>query len=380
MRDRALQLHAGREQPLDDHVVQVPGDPFPVPEDREQLSFLLRPDTLQGERGVPGEGRQLYRVLLQELPAGGPGHDQHAVQSPRTRQRDGHRRAVRHRAGPVDGRAKIGHVSELLPSEVGGRRGIHGHELADECAAGRVGAVSDLDRVLGVVLVVQHHQDEFGVGDLTGPAGDELQRLGALDRAQQNTGDLSGRGEPALPALDELVQPGVVDGDTGCGGQGHHDLLVVVTELGGVLFLGQVQIAEDLVAGTNRDTEEAVHRWVVRWEPVRVGMLVDVRQPDRAWLGDQQTQHTAAVWQIPDPRVGGRVDAVSDEVGQIGAVGADHAERTVPGVGQGARGFDDTLQGAAQAEVRADADDRVEERPQPFPAGHHLADSVEHFL
>jgi hypothetical protein len=312
MRDRALQLHAGREQPLDDHVVQVPGDPFPVPEDREQLSFLLRPDTLQGERGVPGEGRQLYRVLLQELPAGGPGHDQHAVQSSRGR--------------------------------------------------------------------VQHHQDEFGVGDLTGPAGDELQRLGALDRAQQNTGDLSGRGEPALPALDELVQPGVVDGDTGCGGQGHHDLLVVVTELGGVLFLGQVQIAEDLVAGTNRDTEKAVHRWVVRWEPVRVGMLVDVRQPDRAWVGDQQTQHTTAVWQIPDARVGGRVDAVSDEVGQIGAVGADHAERTVPGVGQGARGFDDTLQGAAQAEVRADADDRVEERPQPFPAGHHLADSVEHFL
>jgi hypothetical protein len=38
------------------------------------------------------------------------------------------------------------------------------------------------------------------------------------------------------------------------------------------------------------------------------------------------------------------------------------------------------LQGAAQIEVGADADDRVEQGAQPLPAGHHLADPVEHLL
>jgi hypothetical protein len=105
----------------------------------------------------------------------------------------------------------------------------------------------------------------------------------------------------------------------------------------------------------------------------------DVRHPHRLRVGDQQTEHAAAVRQVADRLVRLRIDAVGDEVGQQ-AVRADHAERAVTGPGQGAGGLDDPLQGAAQVELRADADHRVEQGAQPFPAGHHLTDPVEHLL
>ena len=73
------------------------------------------------------------------------------------------------------------------------------------------------------------------------------------------------------------------------------------------------------------------------------------------------------------------VDAVGDELGQP-PVGAEHAERAVSGADQLAGRLHDALQGAAQVEVGADADHRVQQRPQPLPAGHHLADPVEQLL
>jgi hypothetical protein len=164
------------------------------------------------------------------------------------------------------------------------------------------------------------------------------------------------------------------------GGERHHDLLVVVAELGGAQLLGQVQVAEDLVADAHGDAEEAVHRRMVRREPVRVGVFANVRKPDRVRIGDQEPQHAAAVRQVADLGVGRGVDAVGDEVDQLGAIGADHAQRAVSRAAQRARRLDDALQRAAQVEVGADADDRVQQGPQPFPAGHDLADPVEHLL
>jgi hypothetical protein len=76
--------------------------------------------------------------------------------------------------------------------------------------------------------------------------------------------------------LGEGVEAGVVDGDAGRGGEGDHDFFVVVAEFGGALFFGEVEVAEDLVAGADRDAEEAVHRRVVRWEAVGGGVFTDV--------------------------------------------------------------------------------------------------------
>ncbi|GAB3846333.1 hypothetical protein GCM10029963_25910 [Micromonospora andamanensis] len=70
---------------------------------------------------------------------------------------------------------------------------------------------------------------------------------------------------------------------------------------------------------------------------------------------------------------------MGDEVVQH-PIGTDHAERAVAGAGQVAGCLHDAPQGAAQIQVGADADDRVEQCPQPFPAGDHLADAIQHLL
>ena len=88
-------------------------------------------------------------------------------------------------------------------------------------------------------------------------------------------------------------------------------------------------------------------------------------------------EHAAPVRQVADRGVQLRIDAVGDEVGQL-PVRPDDAERAVAGADQLAGRRDDPLQRAAQVEVGADADHRVEQGPQPFAAGHHLADAVEH--
>ncbi|GAA3337127.1 hypothetical protein GCM10020358_12240 [Amorphoplanes nipponensis] len=108
-------------------------------------------------------------------------------------------------------------------------------------------------------------------------------------------------------------------------------------------------------------------------------MLGDVRHAYRVRVGDEQAEDAAAVREIADPGVRGGVDAVRDEVGEL-HVGPDDAERAVAGAGQRARGLDDALQRAAQVEVGADADDRVQQGAQPLPAGDDLPDPDQHLL
>ena len=63
--------------------------------------------------------------------------------------------------------------------------------------------------------------------------------------------------EPLLAAPDVLVQPGVLDRDGGGRGERDHDVLV----LGGepARLVGQVEVADDGVADSDRDAEEAAH-------------------------------------------------------------------------------------------------------------------------
>ena len=295
-------------------------------------------------------------------------------------QRRDQRRAVGDRRRPRRGRGEV--IDDGRPAggdRVGERGGRRPGSTAPTSGGALVGRVDDLDRVGLRVLVVEQHQRELGLGDLPGAPGDQRERVGAPDLAEQHRGDLRGGGQPALAAVRQRVEPGVLDRDAGRGREGHRDLLVVVGELLGADLLGQIEVAEDLVAGADRHAEEAVHRRVVRREAVRPGVLGDVRHAQRARIFDQQAEHAAAVRQVTDLGVQLRVDAVRDELGEQ-LIGADHAERAVAGADHVAGGDDDPLQRAAQVQVRADADDGVEQCAEPFPAGHDFADPVEHLL
>ena len=102
------------------------------------------------------------------------------------------------------------------------------------------------------------------------------------------------------------VQTGVLDGDAGGAGQGDHELLVDVAEHLGRCLVGQVQVAEDLVADPHGHAEERPHRRVVRREPVRVGMLLQVGETDRLRVDDEQPEDAVALGQVADRPVRAR--------------------------------------------------------------------------
>ena len=54
----ALQRHAGGVEPLDDQVVQIPGDPVPVLEDRQTFRIPAMLGELQADASLAGEDDQ----------------------------------------------------------------------------------------------------------------------------------------------------------------------------------------------------------------------------------------------------------------------------------------------------------------------------------
>ena len=134
-------------------------------------------------------------------------------------------------------------------------------------------------------------------------------------------------------------------------------------ELRRALLLGQVEVAEDLVADADRYTEEAAHRRVVGREPVRLRRAARCRAC-RTGRGSSMSRPSTPwpVGRSPMRAVLGVADAVRDELDQR-AVTADDAERAVAGADQPAGRHHDALQGAGSARGRVPMpDDRGEQR------------------
>ena len=78
------------------------------------------------------------------------------------------------------------------------------------------------------------------------------------------------------------------------------EALVLLAELGGPLLLGQVQVAEHPAPDPDGHAQEGPHRWVVRREPVAVGVGVEVGEPQGLRIHDQQTEDTVALGERAD--------------------------------------------------------------------------------
>ena len=99
---------------------------------------------------------------------------------------------------------------------------------------------------------------------------------------------------------DPQVKTGVLDSHAGRRRQGDYELLVDVGEdLGGCL-VGEVEVPENLLPDSDGDAEERLHRRMVRRKPVTVGMLVEVGQPDRLGVHDQQPEDAVALGEVAD--------------------------------------------------------------------------------
>ncbi len=72
------------------------------------------------------------------------------------------------------------------------------------------------------------------------------------------------------------MKSGLVDHEPGGRPQCHHDVLILVRERGPVVLVTQIQVAVDVAAHENRDTEKRLHRGVMRGEPHTVSVLGEV--------------------------------------------------------------------------------------------------------
>jgi hypothetical protein len=119
---------------------------------------------------------------------------------------------------------------------------------------------------------------------------------------QKKLGGLGHRVRPLPLALAGVEQSGVVDSHACCGGQCDKDGLVLVAELLRSLLLRHVKVAEDLVTDADRRAQEGVHRRMLGWEPVRVGVLGDVLEATRLRVADKQPQDAVPAGRVADLR------------------------------------------------------------------------------
>jgi len=161
-----------------------------------------------------------------------------------------------------------------------------------------------------------------------------------------------------------LVQSCVVDRHSRGRRQGHEHGLVFRVELLGALLLGEVQVAEDLVADPDRRAEEALHRRVVAGEAERVGVGADVADPSGPRVADQQPEHPVSPRRVSDRASLGVGDAARDELDEMLAVRRKHAQRAISGVDHVAGRGDDPRQHLGELEVGADGHDAIEQSGQ----------------
>ena len=106
--------------------------------------------------------------------------------------------------------------------------------------------------------------------------------------------------------MDLLVQAGVLDRDRGVAGEGLDERLVGRGELLPRRLVGQVQVADRAALHRHRDAEEAVHRRMVRREPIASLVEGDVGDPERAVLLDDQAEEAVTARQVGRSAPGSR--------------------------------------------------------------------------
>ena len=162
----------------------------------------------------------------------------------------------------------------------------------------------------------------------------------------------------------EPVQARVLDGDARSHGQREDQLLVVLGELLGVLLVGQVQIPVDLAVDPHGHPEERGHGGVARRDPVTVGAVCDVAQPQRFVVGDERAEDAPTRRARADGLLLLGAEAHGEELVERPPILGQHAQRPVLGVDQVAGLLDDPAQHHREVELGVEDQDRLDETPQ----------------
>ena len=169
--------------------------------------------------------------------------------------------------------------------------------------------------------------------------------------AGERVADLGQRLELLEPARRGFVEPCVLDRDRGLRGEQRDELLVLGGEIVAALLLGEVQVPVGDAAEQDRNAEERAHRRVVRREPDRATVRVQVVQPECMRVADQDAEDAATTREVADPLVRLFVDPCRQEAFQGFAGLVDHPDRRVPRACQLSAGLDDALQHSVERQL-----------------------------
>src|SRR5262249_7722334 len=111
------------------------------------------------------------------------------------------------------------------------------------------------------------------------------------------------------PPLAGLIQTRVVDCDGRPLRKHDHRPLVLSREFCSASFLGQIEIPPRGPPDYQRTPEEGLHPRVFGWEPVAVGVLTDIGEPQGPGVLDKDTEHAATMRQVPDRAICLGIDA-----------------------------------------------------------------------
>ena len=359
--------------------MQIAGDPVPVLIQRQPFGLGPARGELERDARLGRErGHHVGLGLRKRRRAVAATDGKHATDVARHAEREHHRgpnlahRAAGRRRGPLVG-GEVGRRHRLARGQhpAGQRLAGQQHQPADRVGPVTIGVG---DREPASSLVGQREHGEVGTGKLACLPGDAGQHLARRRAGQQPGGDLSTGRDPALLTAGRLVQPGVLHRHAGRGAQRDQDGLVILGEPAATALIGQVQVAEHLVADPHRHAEKAAHRRVPVREARRCRVRGDVGQAQRARIVNQQAEQAAAFRPVIDRRDLVLAQAHRDELGQPqfpAFLAADDTERAVGRVDQADRGLDDPPQGRLQVQAGPDRHDRLKQTAHPVPGRQH---------
>ena len=228
-----------------------------------------------------------------------------------------------------------------------------------------VGGVEHLEcrrRHRGRVLLAHQH---------LGPAehrGERIPELVVHHREEALAGALQ-----LLDLLEEagtlVVESRVVDRGGGLRREEPGQVFILLGEFGHPLLLGEVEIAEDPRPPEDRGAEEGVHDRMVGREADRVGVLLEIGEPDQPRLADEEPEDP-----VPPGEGAESLDLLGrdpgdDEPFEDAAVGGQHAEGRVARADDGAGRIGHQLEDAVEGVLAGERETRFEDRLEPDLGG-----------
>ncbi len=139
--------------------------------------------------------------------------------------------------------------------------------------------------------------------------------------------------------------------------------------------LGEVEVAEDLLADADRDADKAGHRRMARRKPRRHGMGSKIRNADRDRLADPAGRGSLAPGRPPDSSDQLIVQADLQKLFEF-PIPAEHAERCVPGTQKVPGRPDDLAQHDWEAQLAGHQSIGAQQPAQPSLTGQHVISAV----